>query len=97
MKTCVSKILKESTRRRLEQQALGNLKRLECQAVGDQLLQKIFEVKRKFIFILTEKVHQEVRESCKEFQAAEQGRARIYNQVLDNIFVQDLVNILPTS
>ena len=39
-KTCVSKILKESTKRRQEHQAPGNWKRLQHQAPGDRLLQK---------------------------------------------------------
>ena len=51
MKTCVSKILKVSTKRCQEHQASGNMKRLEHQAPGDRLLQKILQVKRKFIFI----------------------------------------------
>ena len=51
VKSCVSKILKESTRRRQEHEALGNWKRLEYQAPGDRLLLKILQVKREFIFI----------------------------------------------
>ena len=41
VKTCVSKILKESTKRRQEHQAPGNCNRLEYQDLGDRLLQKI--------------------------------------------------------
>ena len=47
----MSKILKESTKRRREHQALDNWKRLEHQAPGDQLLQKTCQLKRQFIFI----------------------------------------------
>ena len=67
MKTCVSNTLKESPGRRQEHQARDNWKRLEHQASGDRLLQKILQVKRKFIFtfIWAEKKHQEVRRSCK--------------------------------
>ena len=48
---CVGKILKDSTRRRLEHHAPDNSKQLEHQAPGDQLVQKICQVDRKFIFI----------------------------------------------
>ena len=48
---CVSKILKESPERSQEHQAPDNWKRLEYQAPGDQLLRKMCQVKRKFIFI----------------------------------------------
>ena len=70
VKTCVNKILKESPRKRHEDQALGSWKRLEHQAPGDQLPQFILQMKRKFFFIQTlmEKIHQEVRRSFKEFE-----------------------------
>ena len=48
---CGGKILKDSTRRRLEYHALDNSKQLERQAPGDRLVQKICPVDRKFIFI----------------------------------------------
>ena len=45
VKTCVSRFLKESPGRRQEHQARGNWKRLEHQAPGDRLQQKIFKWK----------------------------------------------------
>ena len=76
VKTCVSNTLKESLGQRHEHPALDNWKRLEHQAQDDWLLQKILQVKRKFIFTQTMigKIHQEVRRSCTQFQA---GGARI--------------------
>ena len=61
VKTCVSNILEELTKRRQEHQAPDQ----QQQARGDQLPLKTCQVVRKFIIaqILTEKIHQEVRRS----------------------------------
>ena len=40
-------------------------------------------------------IHQDVRPSCKEFQAADWGGARIAQIEYRTVYVQDLVNILP--
>ena len=45
--TCVSKILQESTKGRHGHQAPGNWKQLDHQALGDWLLQRILQMKKK--------------------------------------------------
>ena len=89
VKTCVSKILKESPGRRQEHHASGNWKRLQDQSPGDRLLQKILQVKRKFIFIqiLMEK-HMKKFDDPAIFQAAERRGARILQSSIWTVYVQ---------
>ena len=70
VKTCVSNILKEWTTRRQEHQAPVNWKRLEHQApvaAEDPSSEKESSSSSKYWW---RKLHQQVRPSCKQFQAA---------------------------
>ena len=75
----------------------GQLETPRASSSGDLLQQKIRQVTRKFIFIqiLMENIHQEVRWSCTEFQAAERGGARLLQS--GTAGVQFFLDILPFS
>ena len=86
VKTCVSKILKESLGSRQEHQSRGNWKRLEHKAPGDRLLLRIRLTLVKGKFILNQTLMEQSTSGksmiLQEYQAEEH---EFYSQNLDNI------------
>ena len=77
--TCVSKILNESTKQRQEHQARGNWKRWSSELRATGCCRRSFKWKERSSSskYWRRGIHKEVRPSCKEFQAADWGGARI--------------------
>ena len=82
VKTCVSKILKESPVRRQEKQALDNWKQQE-----HQLQQMICQVERTFISIqkLMERDIRKFDDPAKNFNSLSEEEHEFYKKVLDSI------------
>ena len=72
---------------------------LEHQASGDRLLQKILQVRRKFILIEITDGEEYIRkfdDTAKNFKPQSEEEHEFYNQVLNSLCAQDLVKY-PTS
>ena len=94
VKTCVSNTLKESLGQRQEHPALDNWKRLEHQAPGDWLLQKILQVKKK-VHLHPNDDGRNTSGSSAILHTISSRRSTNFTIKCWTVHVQELVNIVP--